>query len=114
MAAPELTPFESRGSEASLLGECRLGVRRSDLDGVGHANNTRYVGWGLEPIPEEWLAARTLTGLDIVYRREARLGDIVTSRAVKREGETMRLSHELLLDSSAEPLAELETRWRPR
>lgn len=112
-AVLELPPYPAPATNAALLGERTLVVRRADLDGVGHANNTRYVEWGLEAVPEEWSKTRALTGLDIVYRREALYGDTLESRALGA-GEEMRLSHELRLALSKEPLAELVTRWRTR
>ena len=84
-AVLELPPFPAPATNAALLGERTLVVRRADLDGVGHANNTRYVEWGLEAVPEEWSKTRALSGLDIVYRREALYGDTLESRALGAE-----------------------------
>ena len=108
-----LTPFEAHAAGASPLEEHRLGVRRSDLDRVGHANNTRYVEWGLEATPDEWLRTHALAGLDIVYRREALLGDALVSRVFPTNGE-LKLAHQLRLEASLEPLADLVTLWRLR
>ena len=107
-----MPPFLARAAEAALLGERTLEVRRGDLDQVGHVNNTRYVEWSLEAVPEDWLKTRILAGLDVVYRREALRGDAVVTRAFATGGEA--LAHALLLASSREPLADLVTRWRPR
>ena len=112
-AALEILPFAARPADARLLGERILEVRRGDLDLVGHANNTRFIEWGLEAVPDEWLKTRALAGLDVVYRQEALKGAAVASRAFAAGGDAL-LSHELLLASSGKPLADLVTRWRPR
>ena len=107
----ELAKLEvSCSASPPLLGECALEVRRGDLDRVGHANNTRYVEWGLEAVPEEWFLAHELAGLDITYRREAVRGDAVLSRALRAGGD--RLVHGVFLAKTREPLADLTTRWR--
>src|SRR6185295_18211727 len=105
-APDRLTPFDAHAAEACPLEEHRLGVRRSDLDRVGHANNTRYVEWGLEATPDEWLRTHALAGLDIVYRREALLGDPLVCRVFPTNGE-LKLAHQLRLEASLEPLADL-------
>lgn len=109
----ELPPFPAREANLAVLGERTLVVRRADLDRVGHANNTRYVEWGLEAVPDEWSKTRVLSGFDIVYRREALYGDTLETGALTTD-DGLRLSHELRLLPSQEPLAELVTRWRPR
>ena len=112
-AALEILPFVARPADALLLGERILEVRRGDLDLVGHANNTRFIEWGMDAVPDEWLRTRALAGLDVVYRHEAMKGDTVASCAFVAGGDAL-LSHELLLASSDKPLADLVTHWRPR
>ena len=103
-AAPEVE------TNAPVLGEARLRVGRADLDVVGHANNTRYVEWALEAVPDEWTSGRELAAFDVVFRREARRGDSVLARAVRLDDQ--RLGHELTLPDERGVLATLETRWR--
>jgi acyl-ACP thioesterase len=97
--------------DAEALGEAQLRVGRADLDVVGHANNTRYVEWALEAVPDEWGSERELAAIDVVFRREARRGDEVLARAVHLDDH--RLGHELSLPDGGGALATLETRWRP-
>jgi len=104
-AAPEMP------GEAPALGEAQLRVGRADLDVVGHANNTRYLEWALEAVPDEWTAGRELAAFDVVFRREARRADAVRSRVVRLDDQ--RLAHELALEDEGGILATLETRWRP-
>jgi acyl-CoA thioesterase FadM len=104
-AAPELP------EDAPAVGEVQLRVGRADLDRLGHANNTRYVEWALEAVPDTWAEGRELAAFDVVFRREARRADPVRSRAVQLDG--LRLGHELSLPDERVTLATLETHWRP-
>jgi acyl-ACP thioesterase len=85
-------------------------VRVADLDRVGHANNTRYVEWGFEALPALGCEGRELRAFDVTFRREARLGDVLSSRTYTLpEG---RFTTVLAREADGEPLAVLETRWR--
>ena len=61
-------------------------VRRSDLDVVGHVNNTHYVDWLLETVPDEVRSARQPVQFDVVFQREALYGDVVASEAERLDG----------------------------
>jgi acyl-ACP thioesterase len=88
--------------------ERRVEVRRSDLDVVHHVNNTRYVDWALEAVPEAW-TDRSPSALDLVFRRECVLGDRVVSRS--RKDGALRLVHALCREGEALPLAEGLSEW---
>lgn len=106
----ELGPTPELPADAPMLGEARLSVGRADLDVVGHANNSRYVEWALEAVPDEWMEAHALRSFEIAFRREARRGDVILARSA-RLGE-LRLGHELTASDERGTLATLETRWR--
>jgi acyl-ACP thioesterase len=61
--------------------EKTFAVRRSDLDVVGHVNNTQYVGWLLETVPDDVEAGLRPAALELVFHREALYGDVVRSEA---------------------------------
>ena len=56
-------------------------VRRGDLDVVRHVTNTQLVSWVAETVPEELEETHRLAGLEVVFQRECRLGDVVVSEA---------------------------------
>lgn len=56
-------------------------VRRADLDVVRHVTNTQLVSWVAETVPEELEETHRLAGLEAVFQRECRLGDVVVSEA---------------------------------
>lgn len=106
-----LGPVPELPQGAPAVGEAQLRVGRADLDRLGHANNTRYLEWALEAVPDAWASGHELAAFDVVFRREARHADPVRSRAVQLD--PLRLGHELALPGERAVLATLETRWRP-
>ena len=56
-------------------------VRRSDLDVVRHVNNTQYVAWLLETVPDQVEAELRPAAVELVFQHEAVYGDAVTSEA---------------------------------
>ena len=67
------------GAAFAPSGECRIPVRRADLDVNRHVNNVHYVEWLLEPLSDA-AYGRVLRRLSISYHAEALAGDEVTSR----------------------------------
>ncbi|MGD8894731.1 MAG: thioesterase [Acidobacteriota bacterium] len=60
--------------------ERRFEVRRGDLDVVNHVNNTRYVGWAVESVPDEIWESHHPAALEILFQKEARYGESVLAR----------------------------------
>ena len=105
-SAPRLRQAEQ---EAPIL------VRRDDLDMNGHVNNTRYLGWLMEPLD---LKGEALALLDISFRAECFPGDAIASRvsAPEPDPETPALQnrvHALVRTSGEKPLdvCRAVTRW---
>ncbi len=48
-------------------------IRRSDLDLNGHVNNTNYVTFAMDVLPQD----AQISALEIVYRKELKFGDVV-------------------------------------
>jgi acyl-ACP thioesterase len=88
-------------------------VRRSDLDVVGHVNNTQYVGWVAETLPDEAAALRP-AALEIVFRQEALYGDVAVceSESLTEDGGPA-FAHVLRRQSDGAELARAVTRWAP-
>jgi acyl-ACP thioesterase len=93
--------------------ERRYDVRRSDLDMVRHVNNTRYVEWALETVPDEIQEACRPCAFEIAFRREAVLGDTVLarSRRLPRDGDA-HFAHELRAAEGGYELARAESVWQ--
>jgi len=69
---PEPGPVEHRAEFA---------VRWSACDVNGHANQSSYVGWLIDALPDEFVRAHEPRAFEIEFRAEARPGDVVVSEA---------------------------------
>jgi medium-chain acyl-[acyl-carrier-protein] hydrolase len=55
-------------------------VRYNDLDVNGHANNGNYIVWALEPLSFDFRNKYKIKSLDMVYKKEAKFGEKLTSQ----------------------------------
>jgi acyl-ACP thioesterase len=95
--------------------ERRLEVRRGDLDVARHVNNTRYVEWALEAVPDEVYETQEPRAFEIVFRRESVFRDriVSVSRDLAPDG-GLQFAHALWTAEGGDPLAQAVSRWRPR
>jgi acyl-ACP thioesterase len=94
--------------------ERRFEVRRGDLDTVRHVNNTRYVEWALETVPDEVQEQCRPSAFEIAFRREAVYGDTVAARTRRLAGEGDPVfADELRADGAGHELARATSAWRP-
>ncbi len=96
------------GDPASGLPGPSFPVRLDDIDRNGHVNNVRFAGFVLE-------AARSLNGnagalrrLDLVFKSEGRLGDVVTCRTAPQSGGFL---HGLYRAEDGRELVRAATEW---
>lgn len=88
-------------------------VRRSDLDLAGHVNNTSYVEWVLESVPDEVVGHCELRELDIAYTAECRRGESIVSASQTLEGERgFEVRHLVDRSSGGDEVARAHTVWR--
>jgi acyl-ACP thioesterase len=93
--------------------ERRFEVRRGDLDMVRHLNNTRYVEWALETVPDEVRERSRPSAFEIAFRREAVFGDTVVARTRRLAGHGDPVfAHELRADGADRELARAASVWR--
>jgi acyl-ACP thioesterase len=94
--------------------ERRFEVRRGDLDTVRHVNNTRYVEWALETVPDEMQEASRPSVVEIAFRREGTYGDAILARTRRLPGDgEIAFAHELRSDAAGHELARALSVWRP-
>jgi acyl-ACP thioesterase len=102
-----LEPAEPAGVER------RFEVRRGDLDTVRHVNNTRYVEWALETVPDEVQEGHRPSAFEIAFRREAVYGDTILARTRRLgDGGDPAFAHELRADGAGHELARASSVWR--
>jgi acyl-ACP thioesterase len=102
----------SVGTAGPVERERRFEVRRGDLDMVRHVNNTRYVEWALETVPDEVHHGAQPRAFEIAFRREAVYGDavVVRTRRLPGQGE-VAFAHELVADGPGHELARAASVW---
>lgn len=83
-------------------------VNYFDLDFNNHLSNVTYLKWMLEAIPSEFLLNNQIKKIDVLYRAECRLGEIVTS-AVQQIEENIFIHR--LSSSKGKELMLAKTKW---
>ena len=90
-------------------------VRRSDLDLAEHVNNTSYVEWAVEAVPDEVWGTHDLAQLEIQYLSECHHGQTILSRSQLVDLDTgLEVSHQLVRKEDDTEVARAVTRWRGR
>ncbi len=92
--------------------ELSFSVRRSDVDLSGHANNTSFVEWAMEAVPDEIWSNCDLTDLDIQFLAECHRSQIVSSRSqLLGDGETREVRHQLVRAEDGAEVARARSGW---
>jgi acyl-ACP thioesterase len=88
-------------------------VRRSDLDLANHVNNTSFVEWAIEAVPDEIWSTGNLAELEIHYLSECHHGQTVLSRSqfVDQKSAT-EVRHQLMRSDDDVEVARARTMWR--
>ena len=89
-------------------------VRRSDLDMADHVNNTSYVEWAMEAVPDEVWKNQELAELQIGFLSECHQGQtIVSVSQTTGDARGSEVRHQLVRREDGEPAALARTVWRP-
>jgi len=91
--------------------ELQTQVRWHDIDLNNHVTNTRYLQWALETLPSEFLEQKQLEEVDIIFRSETTLGDVVTAVAGPLAGTDNTYLHKLTSSSAGKELVQAKTSW---
>jgi medium-chain acyl-[acyl-carrier-protein] hydrolase len=95
--------------------ELAFTVRRSDLDLAEHVNNTSYVEWAMEAVPDELWSAAELAELEIHFLAECHQGHTVRSRSqLVENGDGSEVRHQLVRDEDGVEVARARTLWPGR
>ena len=111
----ELTSFADLDSMDTEGNELAYTVRRSDLDLADHVNNTSYVEWAVEAVPDEVWGTHDLAHLEIQYLSECHHGQTILSRSHLADHDNeIKVSHQLVREEDDAEVARAITRWRTR
>jgi acyl-ACP thioesterase len=112
---PEPRRFSDIVTPDPVENELGFTVRRSDLDLADHVNNTSYVEWAIEAVPDEVWSTADLAELEIHYLSECHHGQTVLSRSqiVDRDNDT-EVRHQLVRHEDGAEVARALTLWRHR
>ncbi len=83
-------------------------VRYNDIDVNMHANNGNYIIWALEPLPTEFRLNHKLKNIDMLYKKEVKLGEKLISQVQTIENTTL---HSLKHTESGDILCQLKCEW---
>ncbi len=112
LAPDPVRPTELVSPEGATL-ELAFTVRRSDVDLAGHANNTSFVEWIVEAVPDEVWRTCELFGLEIQFLAECRRGQTVLSRGQLIDiAGTHEVRHCLTRQNDGAEVARARTTWQ--
>lgn len=88
-------------------------VRRSDIDTNNHVNNTKYLEWMLESLPEEAQRNFILRDFEILYKKETTYGNSIISNcsSIGSDNEGIDFLHSIKEKDKEIELAEAKTNW---
>ena len=90
-------------------------VRRSDLDLADHVNNTSYVEWAIEAVPDEVWGLAELTEFEIHYLSECHHGESVVSQSqIIDHGQQTEVRHQLRRSDDDAEVARARSVWQMR
>ena len=84
-------------------------VRYNDLDVNGHANNGNYIVWAFEPLSFEFKNKNRMKTVDMVFKKEARYGEKLTSYVQFKDDST---TLHKLQNKDGEDLFLMECVWK--
>lgn len=88
-------------------------VRISDLDFNRHVNNSIYIGWALEALPDDFLKRHLPTALEVRFIREIARGKAVLSEAQTDETADHAILHRISGKDGEGELMRMRTVWQP-
>jgi len=84
-------------------------ILRRDIDYNNHANNSQYLSYAMETVPNEFLIQHRIKKLIVNYNKEAYLNDIIkVTTAVKSEG---GISYYHLMNKGNSEICKIQSCW---
>ena len=114
---PVMSPYQKKADELSFSKlrtienpeiTKEFEVRYNDLDVNGHANNGNYIVWAFEPLSYEFKTNHKIKTLDMMYKKEAKFGELLTVEVSFKDENT---SVHVIKNAQAEDLCIVECNW---
>jgi len=103
-SVPEITDPDS---------ERVFNIRMHDLDFNTHVNNSIYIVWALESVPEDIITQFRPEAIDIRYMDESLYGDRITSQIKREESHPKPVFlHKLISEHTQKEITRLKTVWK--
>lgn len=94
--------------------EKAFNVRMQDIDFNNHVNNSVYIGWAVETVPQEIVTTHTLKQVEVNYINEISYGNRIYSGLKKEDGQSEpSFVHTILGGDDKRELTCLRTVWQP-
>lgn len=100
--------FEKIKTPAKIDSEKEFEVRYNDIDVNKHANNGNYIIWAFEPLSFEFKSNHKIKTLDMIYKKEIKLGEKLISQVEIQDNTTIHL---LKNAETNEELCLIQCRW---
>lgn len=93
--------------------EKNFNVRMQDIDFNNHVNNSVYIGWAVESIPEEIFLNYKLSHVDVNYINEISYGNKIVSKVEPDNGTVSPAFLHSISGGDKAELTRLKTIWEP-
>ncbi|MFT5143222.1 MAG: medium-chain acyl-[acyl-carrier-protein] hydrolase [Rhodothermales bacterium] len=94
-----------------------VGVERAaghtEIDMNGHVNHVRYLAWALDSMELDWHQKHRLRRVQVQYRTETRVGDVLTVLKARVPDTDLTWNHEIR-SGAGDLVAQARTDWLPR
>jgi medium-chain acyl-[acyl-carrier-protein] hydrolase len=103
-----LSPFDDSDLEK------RFNVRMQDIDFNNHVNNSVYIGWAVETVPQDVYATCTLKQVEVTYVGEIAYGHTIYAKikdVAEQDPDTRTFFHQIEGGEERRELTRLKTVW---
>jgi len=103
--------FDTPRNLKDAQNELRIRVRPHHIDDYGHVNNTVYVRWALEGLPEGTADSKTITRFACTFKREALPGMSLTAKTAMDETDDGLTTRHEQTDEEGNVLFQMKAEW---
>jgi len=106
---PEKMTKPREASQTDYQKEFTVGY--CDIDTNKHLNNSKYIEWAIHTLPHEIPLSYSLNEVKVLYKKEAKIGEIVQVRTELMEDNKKIIGLHKIIDENDKTLCLLENAW---